>query len=154
LRYIQIEQVDRYPDTRLDMHFYVCLKRIASCTGSSAEILSGEPVHRCSFLLKPKGTSLLTMLGKRSAPPVAELYATLREQGRNRVMLDVWLASDHTLRKVRLYSAALELALLDGTTSVVEAAAEYWDFGVRVDISAPPADQVLGYPAERHWTVS
>jgi hypothetical protein len=94
------------------------------------------------------------MLGKRSAPPVAELYATLREQGRNRVMLDVWLASDHTLRKVRPYSAALELVLLDGTTSVVEATAEYWDFGVRVDISASPDDQMLGYPAERHWTVS
>lgn len=85
---------------------------------------------------------------------MAELYATLREQGRDRVLLDVWLASDHTLRKVRLHSTALELALLDGRTNVVALTAEYWDFGVSVDISAPSADQVLGYPAERHWTVS
>lgn len=57
------------------------MPHIASCTGSSAEILSGEPVRRCSFLLKPQRT-LLAKLGKRSDPSVAELYAALRDQGR------------------------------------------------------------------------
>ena len=91
---------------------------IASCTGSAAEILSGEPVHRCSFLLKPRRTSLLTRMGKRN---------------------------DHALRKVREHSTALEL---DGETSAVAVTAEYRDFGVSVDLAAPSADQVLGYPAE------
>jgi hypothetical protein len=115
----------------------------ASCTGASEEILAGEQVHRCSFVVKPRGPSLLARLGMSSPPPVAELYAALRREGYDRVFLDVWLASDRTLRQVRLHMAALELALLDGRTSVVQVTADYWDFGVQVDLAAPPADQVL-----------
>jgi hypothetical protein len=126
------------------------MPQVASCTGSGAETLSGEPVHRCSFLLKPQRASLLTRLGKTEDPSVAELYATLAASGRDRVFLDVWLADDHALRKVREHSTALELALLDGVTRVVEITAEYSDFGVSVDLVAPSADQVLGYPAELH----
>jgi hypothetical protein len=81
---------------------------------------------------------------------VAGLYATLRAIGRDRVFLDVWLADDHVLRKVREHTTALEPALLDGVTSVVALTTEYTDFGVNVDYAAPSADLVLGHPAEQH----
>jgi hypothetical protein len=126
------------------------MPRIASCTASEAETLSGKPVHRCSFLVKPRRTSLPTRLGKREDPSVAELSATLRAIGRDRVFLDVWLADDHVLRKVREHTTALEPALLDGVTSVVALTTEYTDFGVPVDYAAPPIDLVLGHPAEQH----
>jgi hypothetical protein len=125
------------------------MPHIASCTGSAAETLSGKPVHRWSFLVKPRRTSLLTRLGRREDPSAAELYATLRSHGRDRVFLDVWLGDDHALRKVREHTTALEPALLDGATSVVAMTVEYTDFGVSVDFAAPPADQVLGHPAEQ-----
>ena len=98
------------------------MPHIASCPGSVTETLSGEPLRRCSFLLKPQRTSLLARLGKR--------------------------AEGHALRKVREHSTALELALFDGVTRVVAASGEYSDFGVGVGLAAPSADQVLGYPAE------
>jgi hypothetical protein len=124
------------------------MPHIASCTSSGAEILSGQPVHRCSFLLKPKGTSSLSRPREKKDPSVAELEATLSALGRDRVFLDVWLADGLALRKVREHSTALKRALLDGSTSVVATTAEYLDFGVSVDLAAPSADQVLGYPAD------
>lgn len=125
------------------------MPHIASCTGSSQESLAGEPVHRLSFLLKPRRPSLLTRLIKQQDPSVDELYARLRAHGRDRVFVDVWLASDHTLRKVREHSTAQEVALLAGDTASAASTADFWDFGVSVDLAAPPTDQVLGYPAER-----
>jgi hypothetical protein len=122
------------------------MPHVASCTGISAEILAGEAVDRYSFLLKPRNTSQLTALRRKEDPSVAELYGSLRADGRDRVFLDVWVAADHTVRKVRHNSAALELALLDGVTPIAAETAEYWELGVRVDFAAPSPDQVLGYP--------
>lgn len=122
------------------------MPHIAWCTDISAEMLSGEPVHRCSFLLKPRRGALLTRLSKAKHPSAAGLYAALRANGRDRIFLDVWLADDHALRKVRQHSTALELALLTGGTQTTAATFEFGDFGVNVDLAPPPAGQVLGYP--------
>jgi hypothetical protein len=81
------------------------------------------------------------------APPsVAKLHAHLRVHGRDRLTLDVWLADDMTVRRMRQHGTGLELALLDGRTRVVTETTDYWDFGVTADLAAPPADQVLGDP--------
>jgi hypothetical protein len=123
---------------------YSAVRRIASCTGSGAESLSGEPVRRYSFLIKPVRKSA----SEEKDQPVAELYTHLRAHGSDRLTLDIWLAGDQTVCKVREHVTGLELALLDGQTNVVAATREYWDYGVSVDLVAPPDDQVLGNPSE------
>jgi hypothetical protein len=130
-------------------HMIAAMPYIASCTGSSAEMLLGEAVHRYSLVLKPRRPSLLTGLGRKNEPSVAALYAALQAHGRDRVFLDVWLAGDHTLRQARERSTAPESALL-GREKVAAATVEYWDFGVNVDLAPPPVEQVFGYPAEQH----
>jgi hypothetical protein len=107
---------------------------IARFTGSGAEVLAGETVHRYSFLIKPRRKAILR--------------THLQSHGLDRVNLDVWLAADQTIRKIRDRKTALELALFDGRTNTVTSTAEYSDFGVAVDLAAPPADEVLGHPAE------
>jgi hypothetical protein len=107
---------------------------IARFTGSGAEVLADETVHRYSFLIKPRRKAILR--------------THLQSHGLDRVNLDVWLAADQTIRKIRDRKTALELALFDGRTNMATYTAEYSDFGVAVDLAAPPADEVLGHPAE------
>jgi hypothetical protein len=84
----------------------------------------------------------------RICPSLAKFRAHLLAHGSDRLTLDVWLAEDQAVRKVREHKTALKLALLDGRTNIVGGTREYWDFGVRVDLAAPPAEQVLGNPDE------
>lgn len=123
------------------------VRHIASCTSSGADVLAGEPVHRYSFSVKPRRKSfLIKLLGREKDPSLAKFRAHLLAHGSDRLTLDVWLGEDQAVRKVSEHRTALKLALLDGRTNVVEETREYWDFGVRVDLAAPPAELVLGHP--------
>jgi hypothetical protein len=115
---------------------------IASCTGSGAETLAGEPVHRYSFSLKPRRGSF-----PAGVPDMEkDLHAHLHAHGLDRLSLDIWLQGDQAVRKIRVHEKGLDLALLDGRTSIVTGTREYSDFGVTVDLAAPAADEVLGSP--------
>ncbi len=113
---------------------FAAVPDIARCTGSGADVLAGEMVHRYSFLIKPRRGAILR--------------THLQSHGLDRVNLDIWLAADQTIRKIREQKNGLELALLDGQTNIVAHTAEYSDFGAAIDLAAPPADEVLGSPAE------
>jgi hypothetical protein len=114
---------------------FAAVRDIARCTGSGAEVMAaGETVHRYSFLIKPRRKTIL--------------HTHLQGHGLDRVNLDIWLAADQTIRKIRDQKTALEIALFDGRTNTVSSTAEYSDFGAAVDLAAPPADEVLGSPAE------
>src|SRR5262249_31018098 len=96
----------------------------------------------------PRPRTPLPGLGQKAEASVAGLRAALRVHGRDRTSLDLWLAGDGALRRLRERSAALDLALLDGETNNAATSVDYSDFGLSVDLTVPPPGQVLGYPAQ------
>lgn len=52
------------------------------------------------------------------------------------------------LANYRMRLMAHDLALLEGRTGAVETIYEFSDFGIDVDLAAPPAELILGSPDE------
>ena len=125
------------------------VRHIASCTGSVDEVLAAEPVRRYSFLIRPRRASFLTRLLGREDPFVRRFRAHLLAHGSDLIELDVWLARDSTVRRMRMHGTASELALLEGRTSTVTMTQDLSDFGADVGLAAPPAELVLGHPDEQ-----
>jgi hypothetical protein len=116
-------------------------RHAASCTGSSEDVLAGEQVRCYSLLIKPRRK----LLGKQD-PSLRKLREHLHAHGNDRLNLDVWLAGDQTVRKMREHQAGLEMALLDGRTNIVTSTLEFSDLGLAVSLTAPPPEEVLGAP--------
>ena len=79
----------------------------------------------------------------------AFLRAELLDRGVTRLPAEVWLDDEGRLRRL-LYRLELAQPVLGGSatdTGTVETTVEYFDFGVPVDVQAPPADEVTDFSA-------
>jgi hypothetical protein len=97
----------------------------------------GEEEVRAVPTTHYSGTIDLEKVAEQAPPGAREAYQQLLEaSSQTKVPVDVWIDEDGLTRRVRY-----EQTMADGST--MNLTQEYYDFGVEVDVSPPPADEVL-----------